>query len=446
MWDVALAELARQAHEHVTEQGLLLERARTRIGLAMAFLQGVVKAQSELLKAYEAGPRSGSSQQQQQQQQSGAGAMSGAAEEAVLSDAERLMAEHSADVAERQRNIVAVNAELSRIQSECDALGEEGVEGETYYILTQWSVTADAHLEAGVDYQQWDDVRKQIITTAHGSSEVRLRIHTHTTASTLPHLSLLQAKFTPRAEMAPILKQVAGTQSSLKALRHQFLTQVMPPSDVAFLDDRAVFDRVVGAAVAGKHADSHVVGGTVHLQSSIGQHRASLDTVLHDRTVWGDRPEKSHAWPRLFEKLESKARHESALAAVGAIADIRLRMRSEKRHLARHMEMLEDIKAGSGASTPTAAAAAEPGSLVRRTRPSAVSMAAAAIAASAAPEEQRIAAKKLIVKVRQHRAHIRAAENDLASKCCEVAGVMRSMPLEELIATAVNAHLQVQRE
>lgn len=128
VWDVALAELARQAHEHVTEQGLLLERARTRIGLAMAFLEGVVKAQSELLKAYEAGPRSGSSQQQQQQ--SGAGALSGAAEEAVLSDAERLMAEHSADVAERQRNIVAVNAELSRIQSECDALGEEeGVEG-----------------------------------------------------------------------------------------------------------------------------------------------------------------------------------------------------------------------------------------------------------------------------------------------------------------------------
>jgi len=48
VWDVALAEIARQAHVVCAERGLLLERGRVRINLALAFMERIIGVQFQV--------------------------------------------------------------------------------------------------------------------------------------------------------------------------------------------------------------------------------------------------------------------------------------------------------------------------------------------------------------------------------------------------------------
>ena len=48
IWDMALAELSRQSYVHCQERGMLLERARTRVMMCVAFLERVVAAQAKV--------------------------------------------------------------------------------------------------------------------------------------------------------------------------------------------------------------------------------------------------------------------------------------------------------------------------------------------------------------------------------------------------------------
>merc|ERR1719238_1094660 len=125
VWDVALAEMARQSSVVCHERGLLLERARTRTMLGVAFLHRLIGALLSLLNKSETVAVEVVSRVEELTKEAVAAATRpvGDDEADVASKtAQDLLRDHQSDVVRSKREMDGLKSQLSKLVDECNGL------------------------------------------------------------------------------------------------------------------------------------------------------------------------------------------------------------------------------------------------------------------------------------------------------------------------------------
>ena len=304
MWDVALAEMARQSSVVCHERGLLLERARTRTMLGVAFLHRLIGALLSLLNKSETVAVEVVSRVEELTKEAVAAATRpvGDDEADVASKtAQDLLRDHQSDVVRSKREMDGLKSQLSKLVDECNGLEK-------------------SHSHSRVQFETWKS-NYEALFTGHGANGQ-------------------PGAFAPKAQIQPMLAAMAGA-SKTKDMRKKLLSQILTAEDgdiVAASGSFARFDALV----------KDLSGEGRRINSPVSSPSSSSGKMVGSGRLWGDDDRSGNMWAQLFSKFNSDPNHQTALASVNAVVHIRVAAFEARRRAELHERQLKQLKLDRG--------------------------------------------------------------------------------------------------